>query len=209
MKIVRRHRRVEKYAIRSAMLSVIVATHNSERALVQTLAALVPGATAGLIREVIVVDSASTDATAEVADIAGCRLITADAPIGRCLRAGAETARAPWLMFLAAGAVPQSGWVDEATRFIEEAARAGRAEEVAAAFRAVSPTFIVASRWRETITLIAQALGVVRRTTHGLLLTKQLYLRMSRQDAEASELELVRRLGRRRIVTLQSGAVRA
>ncbi len=50
------------------MLSVIVATHESERALVPTLAALVPGATAGLLGEVVVADAGSRDATAEVAE---------------------------------------------------------------------------------------------------------------------------------------------
>ncbi len=61
------------------MLSAIIATHESERALVPTLAALVPGATAGLLGEVIVADAGSRDATAEVADIAGCRFIASDA----------------------------------------------------------------------------------------------------------------------------------
>ena len=57
------------------MLSAIIATHESERALVPTLAALVPGAMAGLVREVIVADGGSRDATAEVADVAGCRFM--------------------------------------------------------------------------------------------------------------------------------------
>ncbi|MEA2873185.1 MAG: hypothetical protein QOH67_3161, partial [Hyphomicrobiales bacterium] len=45
------------------MFSVIVATYDSERALVPTLAALVPGATAGIVREVIVADGGSRDET--------------------------------------------------------------------------------------------------------------------------------------------------
>ena len=43
------------------MLSVIIATLDSERSLVRTLAALVPGATAGLITEVVVADAGSRD----------------------------------------------------------------------------------------------------------------------------------------------------
>ena len=42
------------------MLTVVIATHESERSLVQTLAPLVSGATAGLITEVIVADAGST-----------------------------------------------------------------------------------------------------------------------------------------------------
>ena len=51
------------------MLSVIVPTHESERILVRTLACLVPGATAGLIREVILADAGSEGLpTLEVAE---------------------------------------------------------------------------------------------------------------------------------------------
>ena len=50
------------------MLSAIISTHESERALVPTLAALVPGATAGLLGEVIVADAGSYDATAGLLD---------------------------------------------------------------------------------------------------------------------------------------------
>ena len=41
------------------MISVVIATHELERALVHTLAALVPGALAGVVREVIVADAGS------------------------------------------------------------------------------------------------------------------------------------------------------
>ena len=36
------------------MFSIVIATNDSERALVATLAALVPGVTAGIVREAIV-----------------------------------------------------------------------------------------------------------------------------------------------------------
>ena len=70
-----------------SMLSVIIATHESERALVPTLAALVPGAAAGLIGEVVIADAGSRDATAEVAEIAGCRFISSSDPLGVRLNA--------------------------------------------------------------------------------------------------------------------------
>ena len=54
------------------MLSVVIATQDSERALLPTLAALVAGAAAGLVREVIVADASSRDATVAIADEAGC-----------------------------------------------------------------------------------------------------------------------------------------
>ena len=84
------------------MLSAIIATYESERALVPTLAALVPGVTEGLLGEVIVADAGSRDATAEVADIAGCRFVTSGEPLGARLKAAAAVTRTPWLMFLRA-----------------------------------------------------------------------------------------------------------
>jgi glycosyltransferase involved in cell wall biosynthesis len=191
------------------MLSVIIATNESERALVQTLAALVPGATAGLVREVIVADAGSRDVTAEVADVAGCRLLVAAGPLSARLAQAAEAARSPWLLFLAAGSVPQPGWVEETARFMEEASLAGQAGTIAAVFRAVSPSVVRASPFREGLALIMQASGLSRRASHGLLIGKELYRRMGRQDAAASDADVIRaiveRLGRRRIVTLHCG----
>ena len=71
------------------MFSIIIATHDSERALVPTLAALVPGATAGIVREVIVADGGSRDETEQVADIAGCRFLR----LGRAARRTARRRR--------------------------------------------------------------------------------------------------------------------
>ena len=85
------------------MFSVIVATHDSERALVPTLAALVPGATAGFVREVIVADGGSRDETEQVADIAGCRFLSSAEPLGSRLKAAAGPRQAPTPRAVAAG----------------------------------------------------------------------------------------------------------
>ena len=87
------------------MLSVIIPTQNSERALIPTLAALVSGATAGLISEVLIADAGSQDDTATVADVAGCEFLALQATLGGRLKAAAEKARAPWLMFIQPGTV--------------------------------------------------------------------------------------------------------
>ena len=105
------------------MISVVIATSDSERALVPTLAALVPGAVAGTIREVIVADAGSRDATATVADVAGCRFMVVEGLPGARLKAGAASARAAWLMFLRPGAVPDVTWVDEVDRFMRDSRR--------------------------------------------------------------------------------------
>ena len=48
------------------MLSVVIATQDSERALLPTLSALVAGAVAGVVREVIVTDAGSGDGSADL-----------------------------------------------------------------------------------------------------------------------------------------------
>ena len=108
------------------MLSVVIATHNSERALLPTLAALVSGAAAGIVREVIVADAGSRDATLEVAEVAGCRVLSSNAPRGVRLKDAAGATRGRWLLFLQPGIVPEGGWVGETRRFIEEAELDGR-----------------------------------------------------------------------------------
>jgi glycosyltransferase involved in cell wall biosynthesis len=197
------------------MLSVVIATNESERTLVPTLAALVPGATAGLVREVIIADPGSRDATAEVADIAGCEMLVSDAPLAERLAQAAEAARGPWLLFLDAGAVPQAGWIEETSRFVDEASLAGQADKIAAVFRAASPSLVRPSPLREAFTLLMQAAGLSRRASHGLLIGKALFRRLRSGEAGTQHPEpdvigtVVRSLGRRRIVTLQCGAVGA
>ena len=57
------------------MLSVIIPTEGVEQSAVATLAALVPGAAAGVIKEVLLVDRAGTGVIERVADVAGCRFL--------------------------------------------------------------------------------------------------------------------------------------
>src|ERR1700722_20488862 len=108
------------------MLSVIIPTEGAEQPTVATLAALVPGAAAGLIREVLLVDRAGTDVIERVADVAGCRFLPFEGSHAAALAAGAARARGPWLMFLHAGAVLDSGWIEETTQFIQGVASSGR-----------------------------------------------------------------------------------
>ncbi len=187
------------------MLSVIIATHDSERALVPTLAALVSGATAGLISEVLVVDGGSRDDTAKVADIAGCNFTILEGTLARRLRAGAASARAPWLLFLQPGTILEAGWPDQASRFLEQAAPNPR---VAVFRRGISTQ----PSLRGALSLIvASAFGAGPRAEQGLVIPKQLYDRLGGHSETAAdpEAELLHRIGRRRVVTLAAGAFSA
>ena len=114
------------------MLTVIIPTQNNERALVPTLAMLVPGAMTGTVNQVIVADAGSTDATARVVDIAGCEIMTSTAPLAARLRSAAAAARGTWLMFLRPGVALDAAWVEEATRVIENAEGTRRTPSVIA-----------------------------------------------------------------------------
>jgi glycosyltransferase involved in cell wall biosynthesis len=187
------------------MLSAIISTHESERVLVPTLAALVPGATAGLLGEVIVADAGSRDATAEVADVAGCRFMASSEPLGARLKAAAASTRTPWLMFLRAGCVLEQGWVEAATRFIEATDRLDNGR--AAVFRPPGVADLLRPGLAELIALLRVTLGGGARPEQGLLIARQHYDRIGgHPDGADAEAAILRRIGRRRLTMLATGA---
>ena len=188
------------------MLTVIIPTHNSERALVPTLAMLVPGALTGTVREVIVADAGSTDATSDVVDIAGCDIVVSKAPLAARLKSAAATARGTWLLFLRPGVVLDAAWLEEVTRVVENAVMRGTVDTHAAVFRR-SPPDAGEPLPRQLAGVITGAL----RGPHpdqGLLISRQAYDRVGgHREAADPERDLLRRLGRRRIVTLRTAAL--
>jgi hypothetical protein len=188
------------------MLSVIIATSESERPLVRTLAVLVPGAAAGLVREVIVADGGSADGTAEVADVAGCRLMVSDDRPGRRLKEAAAGARAPWLLFLKPGTVLDATWIDDVMRFLHDE-RDGHARR-AAVFRPLASAASTHGMLIEALLLLRAALGFRPSGAQGLLIAKRHYEDVGgHRDHRDPDADLLRRLGRRAIVTLRSGAL--
>ena len=189
------------------MLSVIIPTHESERTLVRTLAALVPGAAAGLIREVIIVDAGSRDGTAEVADVAGCRFLVSEAPLAGRLSAAAAMARAAWLMFLRPGTVLDASWIDETSRFLD--ADQLRDPEVvrAAAFRPAPAAGTARPALLEALILLRLGLGARPKPQQGLIIARHVYDALGgHRTHDDPEADLIRRLGRR-VVILRSGAM--
>jgi glycosyltransferase involved in cell wall biosynthesis len=185
------------------MLSVIIATKDSERALVPTLAALVSGATAGLISEVLVADGGSRDDTAAVAEVAGCNLIVVDGAAALRLQAAAGKARAGWLLFLQPGTILVAPWIGDAQRFVERASR----QDSAAVFRRGAP---MQTSLRDALSFLATALRARPRPEQGLLIAKDFYAALGGHSHTAAdpERDLIRRIGRRRIVKLPSIAYR-
>jgi glycosyltransferase involved in cell wall biosynthesis len=191
------------------MISVVIPTSDSEQALVPTLAALVPGAVAGLIREVIVADAGSRDGTAAVADVAGCHFLETSGARGVQMRVAAAAARAPWLLFLHPGVVPESTWIEETSRFIRQSDAAGGRPQAAVFRRAggsgTRPPVI------EALAALAAAFRTRPRPEQGLLITRHLYEELGGHRAGSSDCEgeLLRRLGSRRIAVLRCEAAMA
>jgi glycosyltransferase involved in cell wall biosynthesis len=191
------------------MLSAIIATRNSERSLVPTLSALVPAAASGLLAEVVVADAGSQDATAEVADIAGCRFESSTEALGVRLKAAAGHLRSPWLMFLRAGAVPQPGWIDAAEHFMqpnglmEGAGRAG-------IFRPHAAMDAVRPGIADLVAMLRATLARNPRPEQGLLIARRLYDEVGGHSAgDDAEAVLLRRIGRRRLAILPASITMA
>ena len=176
------------------MISVILTTRNDELPLAHALAALVPAAADGMVREVIVVDNGSTDGTIAVADAAGCRIVAGGGEKGADLARGAGLARSDWLLFLSPEVMLEPGWQREARDFIDRLAHAGfgwraRASEMHAALRA---------------RLLAAPLP-----EQGLLVPASLYRAVGghRAGARMAESDLGRRIGRGRLSFLRARAI--
>jgi len=190
------------------MLSVIIPTEGVEQTAVATLAALVPGAAAGIVREVLLVDSTGNGVIERVADVAGCRFIGIETSSqGAALAAGALQARSPWLMFLPAGAVLETGWIEETTQFIQAVSSSGR--DRAAVFRYARSPYSDTGL-RDILRAVARKL-VGPLGDQGLLIARAHYDRIGGYPPQArrSEARLLRRLGRSSRTMLRSRIVMA
>ncbi len=183
------------------MLSVIIPTEGREQPAVATLAALVPGAAAGVVREVLLVDRSGSDVIERVADVAGCRFLPFDGSRAAALAAGARQARSPWLMFLHAGAVLDAGWIDETAQFIQSVSISGRPR--AGVFRYARSPYSE-TRVRDGLKFIARMVAGPS-ADQGLLIARDHYDRLGGYaDARRSESGLLRQLGRSSRTQLRS-----
>jgi rSAM/selenodomain-associated transferase 2 len=190
------------------MISVVIPTLNAEATLGGTLSALVPAAVDGLVREVIVVDGGSKDRTREIVDDAGAQLLDERAGRGRQLAAGAAQARFPWLLFLHADTTLEPGWERETARFMERV-DSGDHPPSAAAFRFALDDQGPKPRLLERLVALRCRLLRLPYGDQGLLLPKSLYETIGGFSPLSlmEDVDLVRRLGRRRTAMLRSRAV--
>ena len=191
------------------MISVIIPALNAENGLAASLTALIPAVVDGLVRDVIVVDGGSTDQTLAIADQAGAEIVMfGQANRGAQLAEGAGRARQPWLLFLHADTVLDAGWQREAGSFIDRV-DAGARHVSAAAFRFALDDFGLKPRVLETGVTLRCALFRMPYGDQGLLIPASLYWEIGgyRPLETMEDVDIIRRLGRRRIVMLRTAAV--
>ncbi|WP_193140481.1 TIGR04283 family arsenosugar biosynthesis glycosyltransferase [Meridianimarinicoccus sp. MJW13] len=102
-----------------APISVVIPTLNAADQLPDTLRHLMPGLGEGLIRELVITDGGSTDATQRLAAEAGT--IWLDGPAGRGgqLRRGVAAASGDWLLVLHADTHLGDGWTQAVVAHLE------------------------------------------------------------------------------------------
>lgn len=95
-----------------AQVSVVVPTYNAEPALAACLGALMEGVEQGLIRELIVTDGGSSDASGAVAQAWGAEVLIGAASRGGQLKRGVAAAKGEWVLIIHADTVLTAGWTD-------------------------------------------------------------------------------------------------
>lgn len=190
------------------MISVIVPTLNAERHLARCFDSLIQAAVRGVVREVIVADGGSTDDTLAIADAAGAHIIAAPRTRSTQLAAGASAARSDWLLFLHPQTALEPGWEVEAESFLDQAM-----PELpqAAVFRFALEDFGSRARRAEAKAALRCALFALPYGDQGLLIPRRLYQKIGgyRILAGMEDADIVRRVGRRRLVVLRARAVNA
>jgi rSAM/selenodomain-associated transferase 2 len=180
-------------------LSVVIPTLNAADRLPATLAAVLRGR-AVLDIDLVVADGGSTDATQAVAEQARARLVSAPRGRGPQLASGGRAAIADWLLFLHADTVPESGWAERVAAFIGSEANRGRAGY--GVFRLDDAG--VSARALERVVSLRCRLLALPYGDQGLLISRDLYDAVGgyRELVLMEDVEIVRRLGRARLVSL-------
>jgi len=186
-----------------APLSVIIPTLDAAESLPETLAVLAQARE--LVREVLVADGGSRDATLVIAEAAGARIVIAPRGRGAQLAAGAAAATGDWLCFLHADTRPQPGWVGEVASFIGDRHNRARAAYLAYCLDDASAT---ARRLERIVAWRSRVLGLPY-GDQGLILARDFYRALGGFPPIdlMEDVALVRRIGRKRLVPLQAAAL--
>lgn len=183
----------------SGELVALIPTLNVAENLARALDAL-----AGQVAGIVVADGGSTDGTAAVAR-AAARVVTAPRGRGTQLSAGAAAIEAPWILVLHADTRPGRGWREAAEAFMADPSNADRAGYFRFALDDAAPQ---ARRLERAVAWRCRVLGLPY-GDQGLLIRRDLLERLGgfRAIPIMEDVDLVRRIGRRRLVLLDADFV--
>lgn len=175
-----------------APITVIIPTLDAEGELPGCLTALGEGLVAGLIRELVISDGGSSDATRRIAEAAGAVLLTGPPSRGGQLRRGVAAARGDWLLILHADTQLAPGWSEAVTVHLERAGAGPAYFRLAFRARGLRPA-LVAGWANLRARLFALPYG-----DQGLLLRRAVYDRAGGYPDQPlmEDVALVRALGR-------------
>jgi len=184
------------------VLSIIIPTLDAAATLPGTISAVQDP---GFATEVIVADADSRDGTRAVAEAAGARVIGAPAGRGPQLIAGAQAARGDWLLFLHADTVLEPSWAQAVAAFTGNPANGQRAGVFRFAFDDPAPS---ARRLERFVRWRVRALGLAY-GDQGLLIKRDFYDALGGFSPLPlmEDVDLIRRIGRRRLIALDAAAV--
>ena len=178
-------------------VSAVIPTLNAAATLPRTLAALSASPT---VREVIVADGGSSDETVACAGLADAKVLTAPRGRGGQLAVGAGAASGDWLLFLHADCRLEPGWESAVHTFLA----APEAESRAGYFDLALDDPAPAARMLERIVDWRCRVLALPYGDQGLLIARTLYdcLGGFAPLPLMEDVDLVRRLGRRRLARI-------
>lgn len=185
------------------MLSIVIPTLDAETQIEATIAAVAPSG--DLACEIIVADGGSADGTVALAERLGAQVLVGPSGRGGQLIAGAAAARGDWLLSLHADTRLSPGWQGEAAAFIADPENAERA----GVFRFVLDDRSNPARRLERIARWRGRWLGLPYGDQGLLIAREFYDAIGgyRPLPIMEDVAMVRRIGRRRLVWLEAGAV--
>jgi rSAM/selenodomain-associated transferase 2 len=178
-------------------ISVIIPTLNAADTLAELVQHLLASA---IVEEILIVDGGSSDDSVSVASAAGARVIEAVRGRGNQLAAGAAAASGDWLLFLHADCRPDAHWEAAVGAFLSAPAARSRAGYFDFALDDPTP----AARRLERIVAWRCSILALPYGDQGLLIPHRLYREVGgfAPLALMEDVDLVRRLGRRRLARI-------